>query len=462
MAQDRQTADTTVDHTGVGLDDMAVTWFHRRLTVYSAGGPFLDGYALAIIGVALAQLAPTWHLNAVAQGIMAASALIGLLVGGLIGGYATDRFGRTLIYMLDLLLVALTCVAQFFVQDPVALTILRFVMGIAIGADYPVATSLLAEFVPRRKRGSLLGWLTTMWAAGSAVAYIVGGLLQQIGPDAWRWMLLSPAIPAVILVAARRGTPESPRWLLAHGKREKAEAALHRAFGPDATLESIEDEFNTAHATAVDGQGSIAVLRQPRYRRRLVFVVVFWTCSILPIYAIYSFAPALMSGFHLTDTRSGTVSDGAIGVLFLIGCVVATLLANRFRRRSMLIPPFIVATLGLLGLGLFPTAPAAVIVVLFAVYAIAIGGPTILQWIYPNELFPTHVRATAVGIGTAVSRVGAAAGTFLTPILLGSIGVGPTMLIAVVISIIGIVVSVAMAPETGGKPLLDAAARTAD
>jgi putative MFS transporter len=118
-----------------------------------------------------------------------------------------------------------------------------------------------------------------------------------------------------------------------------------------------------------------------------------------------------------------------------------------------------VATLGLLGLGLFPHAPVPVIAALFAIYAIAIGGPTIMQWIYPNELFPTEVRATAVGLGTSISRIGAAIGTFLTPILLNVAGIGTTMLIAAAISAVGVAVSFFMAPETKDQSLVEASGR---
>jgi putative MFS transporter len=94
-----------------------------------------------------------------------------------------------------------------------------------------------------------------------------------------------------------------------------------------------------------------------------------------------------------------------------------------------------------------------VIAVLFTVYAVAVGGPTILQWVYPNELFPTSVRATAVGLGTTVSRIGAALGTFVTPLLLDGAGIGPTMLLAGAVSAVGVLVCVLMAPETGGHSL---------
>ena len=430
----------------LGIDTAPLTRFHRKLTVYSAGGPLLDGYVLGIIGLALTQITPQWQLGPSWQGALGASALIGLFLGGLLGGYITDLIGRQVMYTLDLSLVVVCSVAQFFVAGPWWLLVLRLLVGVAVGADYPIATSLLAEFAPRRHRGSMLGWLTVMWAVGNAVAYLVGDALLALGPDAWRWMLLSPAVPAALLMLGRLGTPESPRWLLSKGRVAEAQAALAKALGPDARLDDLgEPEAPT----------SLRSLGQGVYLRRTVFVAVFWTCSIWPIYAIYAFGPAMLTAFGLTGEGADTLGSAAIGLLFIVGCVAATLLANRWPRRRLLIGPFAVSTAALLLLGVFPTAPVPVIVVLFTVYAVAVGGPTILQWVYPNELFPTNVRATAVGLGTTVSRIGAALGTFVTPLLLAGAGIGPTMLLAGAVSAIGVLVCVLMAPETRAGSLAE-------
>jgi putative MFS transporter len=258
-------------------------------------------------------------------------------------------------------------------------------------------------------------------------------------------MLLSPAIPAVALVFARWGTPESPRWLASQGRIDEANAALQKVFGPTAKLDDIpDDEAKPA---------TLGSLMRGVYLRRMIFISVFWTCSILPIYAIYAFGPAMIDAFGLGEPGQANLGEAGIGLLFLLGCLAATLLANRLNRRTLLIWPFAISTVALLGLGLAGTASTLTIAVLFSVYAVAIGGPTILQWVYPNELFPTEIRATAVGLGTSISRIGAALGTFLTPIGLQTFGIGTTLLIAAAISATGVIVSYFMAPETRNKSL---------
>ncbi|MEU1515592.1 MFS transporter [Streptomyces sp. NPDC005811] len=438
---------------GNRVDDAPLSRFHKKLALYSSGGPFLDGYVLSIIGVAMVQITPQLDLSSSAEGLIGASALIGIFLGAFVGGYLTDRFGRQVLYTIDLIAIIGCSVAQFWATDPVWLFVLRLLIGMAVGADYPIATSLLAEFTPRRYRGPLLGGLVVMWFVGAAVAYIVGELLLQTGDDGWRWMLASAALPATVIVLLRLGTPESPRWLANKGRVEEAEAVLKKVYGPEATIADLPDEQ--------EGRENVdlkAILRAG-YGGRMLYISVFWTCSIVPLFAIYAFGPKILGALELEGSLAN-VGSALITVMFLIGCVIALLGVNRIGRRPLVIHSFVWSGLALLLLGVFPDAPAAVIMVLFALYAVIIGGTQILQWIYPNELFPTEVRGSAVGLASSASRIGAAVGTYLVPMALTGWGIGGTMLAAAAINAVGAVVSVLWAPETRGMALHEAAALT--
>ncbi|NNN32297.1 MFS transporter [Streptomyces sp. S3(2020)] len=438
---------------GNRLDDAPLSRFHKKLALYSSGGPFLDGYVLSIIGVAMVQITPQLDLSDSAQGLIGASALIGIFLGAFAGGRLTDRFGRQALYTIDLIAIIVCSVAQFWATDPVWLFVLRLLIGMAVGADYPIATSLLAEFTPRRHRGPLLGGLVVMWFFGAAVAYIVGEILLTTGDDGWRWMLASAALPATVIVLLRLGTPESPRWLANKGRTEEAEAVLKQVYGPDVTIADLPDE--TEQRENVDLR---AILRSG-YGGRMLYITVFWTCSIIPLFAIYAFGPKILDALRLEGDLAN-VGEALITVMFLIGCVIALLCVNRMGRRPLVIHSFVWSGLALLLLGIFPDAPSGVVMTLFALYAIIIGGTQILQWVYPNELFPTEVRGSAVGLASSASRIGAAVGTYLVPMALTGWGVGGTMLAAAAINAVGAVVSVLWAPETRGMALHEAAALT--
>jgi putative MFS transporter len=147
----------------------------------------------------------------------------------------------------------------------------------------------------------------------------------------------------------------------------------------------------------------------------------------------------------------------AITLLFVVGCIIATRLINSMGRRNMLIHSFFWSGLALLGLGVFHAGSELLILGLFGAYALFIGGAQVLQLVYPNELFPTEIRANAVGVGTSLSRVGAAVGTWLVPMVLDSHGIAFTMYAAAAVTLIGLVVSYALAPETRSLNLQQAA-----
>ncbi|MFC2996410.1 MFS transporter [Acinetobacter sichuanensis] len=436
----------------IPLEEVPLNKFHKKLTIYSAGGPFLDGYVLSIIGVVMLQISSALHLTLFWEGLVAASALVGIFFGGFLGGWLTDKIGRKLLYILNLVIIVGLSVAQFWVETALMLVVLRFLIGAAVGADCPIATSLLAEFLPRKNRGPRLSALVTAWFLGTAAAYIIGELiLSVIGPDAWRWVLVSALIPGILFLVGRLGTPESARWLISQGRTEEADKIIKKIYGNEYSVNDLPEQ-------QVDEKNKVSItsLFHSGYGKRTLFVGLFWTCSIIPLFAIYAFAPKVMLALNLTGEMAkwGAV---AITILFCVGCAVATLTINTVGRKRMLSHSFFWSGLMLLLLGLFPSASSVVILILFGGYALFIGGAQVMQYVYPNELFPTEVRATAVGLGTSLSRIGAAAGTYFVPLALAHWGIGTTMLIAAAISLVGLWVTQAWAPDIDGVDLHQAA-----
>ncbi|MDH0732973.1 MFS transporter [Pseudomonas sichuanensis] len=434
----------------VSIEDVPLNRFHQLLTLRSGGGSFVDGYVLSIIGVAMVQMAAGLALSSFWQGMIAASALIGIFFGGFLGGWLTDRFGRKRVFFVGPVLFILASVSQYWVESGLVLFLLRFVVGIAVGIEYPVATSLLVEFLPKKNRGPRLATLTILWFAGAAFAYILGDfLLRNGGDDAWRLVLASPALIGALLFLIRLGTPESPRWLLSKGRASEAEAVIKGVYGSAFSLRNLPEEPEQKKL-------SFLSLLHSGYGKRMMFVAVFWSCSVIPVFAVYAFAPKVLGALNLKGDWA-SFGSVAITLLFVVGCIIATRLINSMGRRNMLIHSFFWSGLALLGLGVFHAGSEVLILGLFGAYALFIGGAQVLQLVYPNELFPTEIRANAVGVGTSLSRVGAAVGTWLVPMVLDSHGIAFTMYAAAAVTLIGLVVSYALAPETRSLNLQQAA-----
>ncbi|MFG0634286.1 MFS transporter [Pseudomonas sp. xss_2] len=434
----------------ISVEDVPLNRFHQLLTVRSGGGSFVDGYVLSIIGVALVQMSAGLNLSSFWQGMIAASALIGIFFGGFFGGWLTDRFGRKRVFFVGPVLFMLASLSQFWVESALVLFLLRFAIGIAVGIEYPVATSLLVEFLPKKNRGPRLATLTILWFAGAAFAYVIGDLLlRHGGEESWRLVLASPVVIGALLFVLRMGTPESPRWLLSKGRAAEAEAVIKQVYGSDFSLRNLPEEPKQKKL-------SLLSLLHSGYGKRMLFVAMFWTCSVIPVFAVYAFAPKVLAALNL---KGDWASFGSVAItfLFVVGCIIATRLINGMGRRRMLINSFAWSGMALLGLAAFHAGSELLILGLFGAYALFIGGAQVLQLVYPNELFPTEIRAGAVGVGTSLSRVGAAIGTWLVPMALDSYGIAFTMYAAAIVTFIGLAFSFALAPETRSLNLQQAA-----
>jgi MFS transporter, putative metabolite transport protein len=351
-------------------------------------------------------------------GLLGAATLLGILVGAPIFGRFTDRYGRRLLMIADLAIFVVASLAQIFVGAVWELIALRFVLGVAIGADYPIAGALIAEYAPARLRGAAVNGMQVAWFFGAAMAYVVGYALLGTGPQSWKWILASPALIAAIGLVLRASAPETPLWIAARNSGE------------------------VEHA-------SFATIFQPEYFGRLVFVSVMWLLQVVPFFAIFTFAPAVLAALGLAN-QSSPAGSVAITLAFLVGSIISLPLVERWGRRPLCIAGFAVASVAF---ALLLSGKPAIVVTTFVAYAIGIGAAAGLELTYPTELFPTSIRATATGVAAGVSRIGAFIGTFALPLVLARYGITGIIAGGVALSLAGLAVALRWAPETKGTTL---------
>ncbi|MBU8820085.1 MULTISPECIES: MFS transporter [Mycolicibacterium] len=438
------------------MDRPAKGGFHTRILVACCGGPFLDGYVMSIIGVALLGVSEQLNPTTAESGLIGAASLIGIFFGATLFGFLTDRIGREKMYALDLVVLVVACALSVFVTAPWQLIVLRFVIGAAIGADYPIATSLLTEFTPTRKRGAMVGMSAVAWSAGAVSAYIVGAIVVAAsgGNDNWRWLLATSAILGVIVILARRGIPESPRWLLRQGRISDAEDVVERIYGVRPTLSAITDEPHVESP-----KRELTQFLRGEYLKRIVMCSMLYLAVVTPLYALLTYLPTILTGFHIQgDGPSGLLVETVIIGLTVAGSILSLYLVEHWGRRPLAVVPLGLMVLPLVGLWLWGDAPLWFVVAAFCAYSFISGGPSILVWIYPNELFPTEFRATAVGLTTGISRFGAATGTYLLPLSISTLGVGITMLFGAILTAAAFATCALLATETKDRSLEEASA----
>ncbi len=424
--------------------------FIIKLTTLISGGMLIDGFILGAIGIVMPAITNDLELSLAWQGLIGASALIGIFLGGPLGGYLADKIGRKPMFTIDLAIFLVGSILQFFVTEAWQLFAVRLLMGVAIGADYAIGWPLLAEFAPARLRGKLLCVQEVGWYVGYLASYAIGWALTISDTANWNVILGLSTIPTVIVLLARMGTPESPRWLMSKGRTKEALALAEEYMSPD--------ERTDLRAKYEGKKLGFASLFSPDYAKATIFVSVFWICLVTPYFAIGTFVPTVLEHLGLEDGLTGGLAINAIAVG---GTLIAVALIERVGRRKLAIPPFAIATVALFIVAFFWNVSPVVTVVCFLTFSLANAVSTTLTGVYPGEVFPTEIRGVGVGFATAASRVGAAAGTFLLPLSMEAYGVTTTVLIAGGVSFFGLIVTYFLAPETKGKLLSETSAPSA-
>jgi putative MFS transporter len=412
--------------------------FHVKIAGLTFGAHFTEGFALGTIGYALASLNRQMPLDAFWMGMIGSSALMGIFVGSLVFGWLSDRLGRQKIFLLSFLIITAAAFAQFYVSSPFELCLLRVLIGFGMGGDFAVGHAILAEFSPRKHRGTLLGSFSVVWTIGYVVANVLGMQYADASPDAWRWLLASAGIPALIVLILRIGTPESPRWLYGKGRVAEAKAIVLTHFGPNVTLNDGNDEHTHM-------PGGFMRLFKKDLIRRTIFNCAFFVCLVIPYFAIYTFLPTILKAIHL-DNNSST--DFLLNGFLVLGALIGIWLTIKLSRRMFLIGSFAVTCMSLIALSLLPESATLAMIVAFAIFTLTMSAFSNLVGVFPPECFPTEVRACGVGLAIACSRLGSAVGTFLLPLGIVHLGFHSTMMVLAVVLLIGMVVSIAWAPET--------------
>lgn len=423
------------------LDELPFSRFHLKITAMTFGANFSDGYALGIVGAVLPALTIQMKLDGFWQGMLASSALIGLFFGSLVLGRVSDLIGRQRVYVLNFILIAIASALQFWAPNVETLFVLRLLIGFGLGADYAVGPTLLSEFAPRKNRGVMLASLTVLWTVGYVLANILGAYVD-VGPETWRWLLASGAVPAVIVLLVRIGTPESPGWLISQGRIEEAKGIVRTYLGV---------EMNPADYEVETLSGRYRELFSRGLRRRTAFGCIFMSALVLPYFAIYTFVPTILGGLKITDYDQQNL---LVNLFLLAGGVAGIWFLHKLPRRTFTIWTFAILTGSLIALGLVSTLTALIVMIPFLIYSFVMSAGSNVTQVYPPELFPTRLRGSGVGLLNSVSRIAAAIGTFALPFTLRSWGIPGTMFALAAVLVVGLIATLLWAPASEKEHLV--------
>ena len=420
----------------------------------SALAGFLFGFDTVVISGAEQKIQTLWSLSPGIHGVAMASALYGTVIGSVLGGIPTDRFGRRPTLLAIGLLYVISALGSALAPDVVTFIIARTIGGVGIGISTVTAPLYISEIAPPRRRGLLAGMFQFNIVFGIVIAFLSNALLARTGPDAWRWMLGVATIPSMIYVLACVWIPESPRWLL--GRRADREGGL-RVLGlidPDASTAEIQRR--AGDILAATGAGTYVGRFWPRALSRpiLLAILIAFFNQLSGINAILYFAPRIFAMTGLGEQAALLQSVG-IGITNLVFTFAGLWLIDRLGRRTLLyIGSFgYIGSLGMVSWAFFSGHVAIVPVCIFAFIAAHAIGQGAVIWVYISEIFPNRHRAEGQALGSSTHWIFAALLTTFFPRMVTAFAPGEVFLFFCGMMCLQLLWVRAMVIETKGVPL---------
>lgn len=425
-------------------------------SITSALAGFLFGFDTVVISGAEQKIQSLWGLSDLLHGIAIGSALYGTVLGALIGGWPTERYGRkkTLLWIGILYLVS--AIGSGLAPEVYSFIVARFIGGVGVGISTVAAPLYISEISPPSKRGRLTGMFQFNIVFGILMAFLSNALIAGTGEHDWRWMLGVEAVPALIYAIMCFFIPESPRWLIGRGRNRAEAVRVLRECDPDASAEAVDllaDDIAHHYGKGSSGKRSPFWVKRLRTPILIAFLVAFFN-QLSGINAILYFAPRIFEMTGLGEKAALLQSIG-IGVTNLIFTFVGLWMIDRLGRRALLyIGSFgYIASLGLVSWAFYTQHFSIVPACIFAFIAAHAVGQGAVIWVLIAEVFPNDHRATGQSLGSSTHWIFAALLTTAFPKMVTSFHPGTVFLFFTGMMVLQLIWVALMVPETKGTSL---------
>ncbi|WP_178945383.1 sugar porter family MFS transporter [Kocuria sp. TGY1127_2] len=434
---------------------------------FGSFGGILFGYDIGVMTGALPFLQNDWELhdNATVIGWITSGVMFGAIFGGALAGQLSDRFGRRKMILASALVFVAGSVLCGIAphQGDFYLVLMRIFLGLAVGAASALVPAYMSELAPAKLRGRLSGLNQTMIVSGMLISYLVDFFLKDL-PEAWAWrtMLVMAAVPAIILYFGVLRLPESPRFLVKHGKDQEALRVLgFIRKGDDITRELTLIKETAQLESRAQKSTSFATLFNGKYRYLVIAGVgIAAFQQFQGANAIFYYIPLIV------ETATGSSASSALlwpivqGVILVLGSLLFLVIADKFNRRTFLIMGGLVMGLSFILPALINTVFSDVnpmMIVIFLSLYVAFYSFTWapLTWVIVGEIFPLVIRGRSSGVASSFNWIGSFAVGLLFPIMTASMPQEAVFAIFGVICILGVLFVKFFVPETRGRTLED-------
>lgn len=438
------TAGTTEDVVA-RLERLPVGPWHVRTRLILGTATFFDAVDVLAISFALPVLTVAWQLTPGQTGRIISAVFLGQIVGALGAGWAAEHYGRLRVATATVMVFAVMSLACALAWDAPSLIAFRFVQGIGLGGEVPIATAYITELVKSETRGRFYILYELVFSAGLVAAALFG--LLFVPTLGWRSLFYVGALPAVLALFLRRLLPESPRWLASRGRATEADAAVR---GIEASFERRGIVLPPPHPMVLrpvpSGSRWVGLFRRG-YRQRTFSVWAMWFCCFSTTYGLLIWMPTLFRTAFGLPLQQALLFGFVIQAAGFAGTVACALLIDQVGRRTWFAYAFAAGGALLCVAGLHEPQSASGLLAYTSGGAALLGSVAIGLNLYTAELYPTEFRAFASSIAGAWQRVAAALGPVVIGVLLPG-GMGQVFLYFGIVALVGAAVTILLAAET--------------
>jgi putative MFS transporter len=449
-----------VAHVAARIDRVPTGRFHLRLAAVVGGGTFFDGFDAISLAVVLPLVVATFGIDFSQAGLIVSAGYLGQFIGALVIGALSDRIGRRNAFILCLVVFGALALACAAAPTADSLMVFRLLQGIGLGAEVPIAATLVNEYLGRRNRGRFSVVYQSLFTWGLFFAPLIALLMtSRMTPEhVWRTLLALGALPLLIAVVAWFALPESARWLAEKGRVEEAERHVSR-LEDDARASGHELLPVEAVTTTVAHRPTrLRELLEAPYGMRTLVLGTLWFCTFFVTYGFTVWLPSLyvkIGGLEPSRSLLLTVILG--GVQVAMAYVVASFV-EKLGRRLVFMIGFTIATVGALfgfvNITFLDNSTWPVLFTTGVIMTVGIMLPTITLYLYTSELYPTRMRGFASSTASSLSRVA----SILSPSVFGFLldghgGAGAIFAVLAGVAVIGLVAMALGGIETRQRAL---------
>jgi MFS transporter, putative metabolite:H+ symporter len=434
------------------MERLPLSSWHNKMRLIVGSANFSDAFDALTVAYVLPALIPLWQLHPAEIGALISIGYAGQVIGGLLSGWLADKYGRVPVMIGNIVVFSLLSFSCILAQNYATLFTLRFLQGIGLGGEVPIANTYVSEFAKSKGRGRFVLMQQLMFPIGLTTVGLVGIFVVPL--LGWQWMFVLGGIPVLLALPMIRVLPESPRWLVSRGREEEADRVLTRIEGLVTNQGAVAlPPLPTNVTPALPAVGRFRDLFAGIYRQRTFSLWVLWFCTYGITYAMTGWLPSIMRTVYHQPVSQSNLYGFILNIVGLCVLLTAVFTIDRIGRKVAFAGGFLLAAVPLLAAAFIPDLSALGLATL-ATLAFGLMGmiPGALG-MYTAENYPNHLRAIGNGATSVSQRMSSVISPYLVGIILPAYGVGGVYGMFAIFAIVGGVTCALFSIETAGKTL---------